>query len=301
MNILEVQGVNKSYRTKKALQEISFSVEKGGMLGLLGPNGAGKTTLIRIITRINQADSGSILFNGEPLSPKHIQFTGYLPEERGLYKKMEVYEHLMYLGRLKGLSKQETSDAIEYWLQKFDIDTWRKKKIEELSKGMQQKVQFVAAVMNKPHLLILDEPFSGLDPLNTNLIKAEIRRLNQEGTSIIFSTHRMNQVEEICRDIVLINNGKVLIHQHIVELKQNYKQNLFSYEISGDHDLNDILTGYSVQHMEGNRFFIQHNSLTESNHFLTGLIDKGIAVISYSEHLPSLDDIFIRLVEESHE
>ena len=204
MSLLKVENISKSYSEHQALTGVSMEIPKGSIFGLLGPNGAGKTTLIRIINQIIEADQGTIYFDGVPLNGDHIKEIGYLPEERGLYKKMKVGDHLMYLAQLKGLSRKGAKAAIGDWFDKFEISDWWGKKVEELSKGMQQKIQFIATVIHKPKLLILDEPFSGLDPINTNLIKDEIHQLQQEGVSIIFSTHRMEQVEEICEEIVLI-------------------------------------------------------------------------------------------------
>jgi ABC-2 type transport system ATP-binding protein len=208
MNILSLREVTKSYTNHLAVDNVSFDMPKGGIFGLLGPNGAGKTSLIRIITCITRADTGTILFDGEPLNNNHPSEIGYMPEERGLYKKMKVGEQLTYLALLKGMGKAHAKKEISTWMEKFEIQDWYNRKIEELSKGMQQKIQFIATIIHRPKLLILDEPFSGLDPINSNLIKDEIIKLNQSGISIIFSTHRMEQVEEICQDIVLINKGK---------------------------------------------------------------------------------------------
>jgi len=206
---------------------------EGCIFGLLGPNGAGKTSIIRIITTITQADSGTVYLNGEALNSSHPSQIGYMPEERGLYKKMEVGVHLMYLAQLKGLPKKEAKAAIDFWFEKFDIQDWWKKKVEELSKGMQQKIQFISTVIHKPKLLILDEPFSGLDPINTNLIKDEIDALNQKGISIIFSTHRMEQVEEVCEKIVLINQGKNVLQGGVKDIKNQFKKNLFKFNFEG--------------------------------------------------------------------
>jgi ABC-2 type transport system ATP-binding protein len=208
MPLLSLQHIVKQYGNYRASDDVSFEIPQGKIFGLLGPNGAGKTTLIRMITRILYPDSGSILFNGENLSDKHTELIGYMPEERGLYKKMKVGEHLIYLGRLKGLSLQKSREHVKYWVDKFQIDSWQNKLIEELSKGMSQKIQFIATVLHDPQLLILDEPFSGLDPINSKLIEDEIHAMSAQGKTIIFSTHRMEQVEEICDEIVLVNKGK---------------------------------------------------------------------------------------------
>jgi len=263
--VLSLQNVRKSYENHIAVKDVSFDVPKGCIFGLLGPNGAGKTSLIRIVTTITKADSGKIFLNGEELNSTHPSKIGYMPEERGLYKKMSVGDHLIYLARLKGLSAHDAKEAIRGWMKKFDIENWWDKKIEELSKGMQQKIQFIATVCHNPPLLILDEPFSGLDPLNTNLIKEEIEELKNNGTSIIFSTHRMEQVEEVCERIVLINAGQKILeglqqkdHSCVVRLKEE----------------------------------------RDSNYLLKQLIDSGTHVKSFKEILPTLNEIFINQVGE---
>ena len=219
MSILKLENVVKNYDKHIAVNDVSFEVPKGSVFGLLGPNGAGKTSLIRIITTITGADQGTVYLDGKKIdsdAPSHI---GYMPEERGLYKKMKVGEHLMYLAQLKGLSKKKAKEQIDHWFNKFEINDWWDKAVEELSKGMQQKIQFIATVIHQPKLLILDEPFSGLDPINTNLIKAEIDEMHRNGTSIIFSTHRMEQVEEVCEHIVLINQGKKILEGEVSAIK----------------------------------------------------------------------------------
>ena len=225
MKILEVNNVSKHYSNHKALDGVSLSVNKGRIFGLLGPNGAGKTTLIRIINQITGPDSGEVKFNGTTLAPEHISKIGYLPEERGLYRKMKIGEQVIYLAQLKGMSRPEATEKIKYWFEKMDMSTWWDKKVEELSKGMQQKVQFVATVMHEPDLIILDEPFTGFDPVNTEIIKKEILELRDRGTSVIFSTHRMESVEEICDDIALINKSKNVLDGTVAEIKSKYKTN----------------------------------------------------------------------------
>ena len=227
MPLLSLQHIVKQYGNYRASDDVSFEIPQGKIFGLLGPNGAGKTTLIRMITRILHPDSGTILFNGEVLSDKHTELIGYMPEERGLYKKMKVGEHLVYLGRLKGLSLQKAREHVQFWLQKFQIESWQNKFIEELSKGMSQKIQFIATVLHDPRLLILDEPFSGLDPINSKLIEEEIYAMSAQGKTIIFSTHRMEQVEEICDEIVLVNKGKKILEGEVKELKHRFKENKF--------------------------------------------------------------------------
>ena len=230
-NILELENIIKSYDKHLAVNEVSFDVPAGSIFGLLGPNGAGKTSLIRIITTITRADAGQVRFNGVPLNSTHPSQIGYMPEERGLYKKMKVGDHLMYLAQLKGLSNKDAKSKIDNWLEKFEIKDWWDKKVEELSKGMQQKIQFISTVVHEPPLLILDEPFSGLDPINTNLIKDEIDQMHHNGISIIFSTHRMEQVEEICEYIVLINQGRNVLQGKVADIKEQFKENLFQVNV----------------------------------------------------------------------
>ena len=250
MNILELENVVKTYENHTAVDGVSFNVPKGSIFGLLGPNGAGKTSLIRIITTITRADSGRVFLNGEALHSRHPEMIGYMPEERGLYKKMKVGNHLMYLAQLKGLSKKVAREKINHWLEKFDIANWWDKRVEELSKGMQQKIQFISTIVHEPPLLILDEPFSGLDPINANLMKDEIAQLRDEGTSIIFSTHRMEQVEEVCEQIVLINRGKNVLEGSVKDIKNQFKENLF--EVKYDGTLPDNLSQFTKSISIGN-------------------------------------------------
>ena len=295
MNILSIQNVVKRYHNHTAVDEVSFDIPKGKIFGLLGPNGAGKTSLIRIITTITRPDSGQVLLDGEPINSRTPEKIGYMPEERGLYKKMKVGEHLKYLGRLKGLSAKECKTKLEYWMEKFEITEWYKKKVEQLSKGMQQKIQFIATVLHEPKLLILDEPFSGLDPVNTNLIKDEINRLNKEGTSIIFSTHRMEQVEQICERIVLIDLGKKILEGSVEEIKQEHKQNLFSVDF--DEQVPTGITGkYQFESNNGNHLFAL-NEGQRSNVLLAELINNNVQVKAFEEKLPTLNEIFIKLVQ----
>ena len=226
-NILEVKNVVKQYGEYTALNSVSLNVPEGSIYGLLGPNGAGKTSLIRIINQITLPDAGEIILNGESLNPNHISMIGYMPEERGLYKSMKVGEQCLYLAQLKGMSKQEAKKQLKYWFEKFEIETWWDKKLQELSKGMAQKVQFIVTVLHNPKLLILDEPFSGFDPVNANLIKDEIIELNKKGTSIIFSTHRMESVEEMCDYIALIHKSNKLIEGKLEDVKREFRTNTF--------------------------------------------------------------------------
>lgn len=296
MSILSLRNVVKQYHNHRAVDGVSFDIPEGSIFGLLGPNGAGKTSLIRIITTITGADSGEVYLDGEKINADSPQKIGYMPEERGLYKKMKVGEQLLYLAQLRGMSQKEAKDAIRYWLEKFDNKGWWDKKIEELSKGMQQKIQFIATVMHKPKLLILDEPFTGLDPLNTNLIKEEIHAMNAAGTSIVFSTHRMEQVEEICKDIVLINQGKKILEGRVDEIKETYKDNLYRIEFDGHlpKDLNS--SSFSIKSDSDKDVIIQVAPGHDSNELLSALIQKGIRIKSFTEVLPTLNEIFIKQV-----
>ena len=301
MSILSLQNVVKRYHNHTAVNNTSFEVPKGSIFGLLGPNGAGKTSLIRIITTITGADSGKILLDGEPLNLDHPKDIGYMPEERGLYKKMKVGEQLLYLAQLKGLSKSESKQHLKYWLEKFDIMDWWDKKIEELSKGMQQKIQFIATVVHDPKLLILDEPFSGLDPINTNLIKDEIYELNQKGKSIIFSTHRMEQVEEICEEIVLINKGNKILQGKVDKIKEDHKDNIFELKFDGRLPSDFADDTFSVIEDSDDKLLIKIREGHNSNELLSRIIISGIHLKSYREVLPTLNDIFIKNVGYSDE
>ena len=296
-NILSLRDVVKNYHNHTAVDRVSFDVSKGTIFGLLGPNGAGKTSLIRIITTITGADEGQILLDGEKLNLDHPNFIGYMPEERGLYKKMKVGEQLLYLAQLKGLTHQKAKSNIQSWMEKFDITDWWDKKVEELSKGMQQKIQFIATVMHEPKLLIFDEPFSGLDPVNTNLIKDEIRQLNEQGTSIIFSTHRMEQVEEICNDIVLIDQGKKVLEGKVSEIKDQFKENKYLVGFSGSLPSDISRETFEVISDTEDNLIIQVKEGHQGNEFLLTLINRGVEIQHYEEILPSLNEIFIKQVE----
>ena len=292
--MLEIKNISKEYHNHLAVDHVSFTIPPKCIFGLLGPNGAGKTSLIRIITGISGADSGSVHLNGKPINGIRHSRIGYLPEERGLYKKMKVGDHLIYLARLKGLSSIEAKRKVIQWMKRLDIATWWNKKIEELSKGMQQKVQFIATVVHDPDLLILDEPFTGLDPINTNLIKSEIQRLRTAGTSIVFSTHRMEQVEEICEEIVLINNGTNVLEGKVSEIKQEFKQHRYLIEYNGNLDPS-IEKDYHIVTKEEQCITIRSDNLS-SNKLLEDLLFKGLMIVSFHEILPSLNEIFIRKV-----
>ncbi|MFT7034297.1 MAG: ABC-2 type transport system ATP-binding protein [Cyclobacteriaceae bacterium] len=301
MDILNIKGISKSYGDHLALKDIHLDIPKNSIFGLLGPNGAGKTTLIRIITNIIMPDAGSISFKGSPLEPGHIRAMGYLPEERGLYKKMKVSEQLVYLARLKGMSKSEAVKKIKEWFEKLDITSWYSKNVEDLSKGMQQKVQFIATVMHQPELIILDEPFSGFDPINANLIKDEILKMKENGASIIFSTHRMESVEELCDDICLINDSSIVLNGGKKEIRNQYRSNTFIIEHKGH--LNFSLNGYnclSSDNLEDDivRSEIQIPEDQNLNDLLISLTNK-VQIVSATEKIPSINDIFISEVTKS--
>lgn len=293
--ILRLENVVKTYDDYAAVNKVSFDVPTGKIFGLLGPNGAGKTSLIRIITTITRADSGVVYLNGEKLNSTHPQQIGYMPEERGLYKKMKVGDLLLYLAQLKGMSHKEALDALRSWFEKFEIKDWWTKRVNELSKGMQQKIQFIATVVHRPKLLILDEPFSGLDPVNTNLIKDEIYQLNQSGTNIIFSTHRMEQVEEICEQIVLINRGEKIVEGAVTDIKNTYKDNLFSIHYIGDLS-EDRLSQFKVLSHKSGNLSVQLQEGQDANGLLRHVLDSGVQVQAFNEILPSLNEIFIKQV-----
>ena len=294
--LLSIKNLKKYYATQKAVDDISFDIPQGSIFVLLGPNGAGKSTLLRMITGIFYPDSGEVLFNGEKFDPiKHIGEMGYMPEERGLYKKMKIGEQAVYLAQLRGLSKAEAQKRTKEWFQRLDMTTWADKKVEDLSKGMSQKLQFVTTVIHNPKLLILDEPFSGLDPVNANVLKDEIFRLAKEGTTVIFSTHRMEQVEEICDQIVLVNQGKKILDGSVQQVKQDFKENVFSITL----DRADVVlpSAIEVLKQEGNKIVFHLNEQESSNDVLQHFISQGNVVLAFEEILPSLNDIFIRLVQ----
>lgn len=298
MEVLSLKNVTKTYANHIAVNDVSFDVQEGTIFGLLGPNGAGKTSLIRIITTITAPDSGQILLNGEPLNSLHPHQIGYMPEERGLYKKMKVGEQLMYLAQLKGLSRKEAKTQLLYWLEKFEIKSWWDKRISELSKGMSQKVQFIATVVHDPKLIILDEPFSGLDPVNANLIKDEIFELKEKGASILFSTHRMEQVEEICQDIVLIHQGKIILNGDVSKIKNDFKEN--KYRVSYEDQLpGQIETqGIKILEQNSNEIIFETMGQQTSNDLLRHLLNKDIHITGFNEILPSLNEIFIKQVSK---
>jgi len=297
---LSLRHLQKYFESQKAVDDISLEIEQGQIFGLLGPNGAGKTTLIRMITGIFYPDQGEIYFEGKKFDPiKDVGRIGYMPEERGLYKKMKVGEQALYLAQLKGLSKAEAKRKIENWFGRFGMESWWDKKVEDLSKGMGQKLQFVTTVLHDPSLIILDEPFSGLDPVNSNLIKDEIFRLAKQGSTIIFSTHRMEQVEEICNHIALVNKGKKILDGTVQETRQQYKQNVFQIEGEGLLKIDRASAPFTVLKEAEHAITIQRKEGLSNNALLQYLINEGVIIHSFLEKLPSLNEIFIRLVEDS--
>jgi len=300
MNIIEVRNVTKEYSNHIALDDVSISIPKGSIFGLLGPNGAGKTSLIRIINQITGPDKGEIWFDGKLLSQQHISRIGYLPEERGLYKKMKVGEQLLYLAQLKGLSQKQAMEKLKTWFVKFDIKSWWDKSVSDLSKGMQQKVQFVSTVLHEPDLIILDEPFSGFDPINANLIRDEILELRQRGSTIIFSTHRMETVEELCDNIALIHKAKKVLDGPKKLIKEQFKTNTYFVEYRGD--LGEVENRYEILNAkeleEGySRINIHLGEGTSPNELLANLLPR-VEIRSFGENIPSMSDIFMRSVNE---
>lgn len=302
-HILEVDRVVKQYGDYTALNNVSLSVPKGSIYGLLGPNGAGKTSLIRIINQITMPDSGTVTLDGEPLQPRHVRHIGYLPEERGLYKSMKVGEQCLYLAQMKGLSKQEAKKQLDYWFDRLEIKGWWNKKIEELSKGMAQKIQFVVTVLHQPKLLIFDEPFSGFDPVNANIIKDEILNLKKQGATIIFSTHRMESVEELCDDIALIHKSNKLLEGRLIDIKKQYRSNTYQVGVlttNVEGLLFDLTQKYTLEQTE---FRSLHDELkleiqlgtSTPNELLSTLMLRG-TVTHFAEKIPTANDIFIQSV-----
>jgi ABC-2 type transport system ATP-binding protein len=296
-NILELNSLKKYFTNQKAVDDISFSIEQGNIFGLLGPNGAGKTTLIRMITGIFYPDEGEIMFDGRKFDAINDAIKiGYMPEERGLYKKMKIGEQALYLAQLKGLSRAEALEKIKFWFKRLEMESWWNKKVEDLSKGMSQKLQFVTTVLHEPKLIILDEPFSGLDPVNANLIKDEIYGLAQRGSTIIFSTHRMEQVEEICNHIVLVNLGKKILDGTVQNVKQQFKENKFSVQLTEvPAPFNSPV--FTVENQTANKLILTINEGYKSNDVLSYLIQQNLTIEAFNEILPSLNEIFIALVE----
>jgi ABC-2 type transport system ATP-binding protein len=302
MSLLTTINVSKRYANHKALDRVSIEVLPQSIFGLLGPNGAGKTTLIRIINMISAMDQGEVLLEGKPIKPSDTQYIGYLPEERGLYKKMKVGEQALYLAQLKGMSKNDAYNKLKEWFEKFEIGSWWNKKVEELSKGMQQKVQFIVTVLHKPKLLIFDEPFSGFDPINVNLLKEEILKLRDDGATIIFSTHNMSSVEELCDHIALINNSRTILSGEIYSIINSFKSNIYQVNYKAPKELImtpnafEIISTSKTNGTYSSRIKIdQHIS---SNEFLQQIIAR-VEVVGYHEVLPTINDIFIQEVNKS--
>ncbi len=303
-HILVTKEVSKSYGDYTALNKISLEIPENSIYGLLGPNGAGKTSLIRIINQITYPDSGEVFFNGKPLNPSHIAMIGYLPEERGLYKSMKVGEQALYLAQLKGMSKTEAKQKLKYWFERFEIGDWWNKKVQELSKGMAQKVQFIVTVLHEPKLLIFDEPFSGFDPINANIIKDEILELKKKGTSIIFSTHRMESVEELCEHIALIYKSEKILDGRLIDIKNEYKKNIFEVgmqTLNGLEIVNDLKKHFTIS---SETFEIEKNQLNfnlqvvskSSQEILTHLASKA-PINHFIEKIPTASDIFIETIQ----
>ncbi|SUX48499.1 ABC transporter ATP-binding protein [Chryseobacterium indoltheticum] len=299
--MLKAEQITKTYNAgkKTALDDFSIHVPKGSIYGLLGPNGAGKTSFIRIINQITQADSGNVFINGEKLNPNHIKDIGYMPEERGLYKNMSVGDQILYFGELKGMTKNDALNEAKKWFDKLNIDQWWKKKLSELSKGMAQKIQFVVTVLHRPHLLILDEPFSGFDPVNANLIKDQIIELKNNGTTIILSTHRMESVEEMCDYVALINNSKKIIDGRVFDVREKFKKNIFGITLSevNDDQFDQFKNKYGIFNIsnENNLVSFDLKNEADQNSILLDLVNVG-KVRSFDERIPSMNEVFINAV-----
>lgn len=305
MSILSINNIYKKYAAHTALDDVSFEVPAGSVFGLLGPNGAGKTSLIRIITQITAPDSGTVIFKGENLTSLHVQQMGYLPEERGLYRKMETGEQALYLAQLKGMTRSDALKELKIWFEKFEISAWWKKKVDELSKGMQQKVQFIVTVIHKPSLLILDEPFTGFDPINANLITEELLKMKENGAAIMLSTHRMESVEQLCTHIALINKSKKILDGALKNLRNQFKSNLYEVRYKG-HPVGfaNSLWGFELitnkQEEEHQHAVIKIPEGVQTNQLLQSLISE-VEVIGFNEIIPSMNDIFINSVSTHSE
>ena len=304
MNLIDAHDVVKDFSGHRALNKVSLKVPEGSVYGLLGPNGAGKTTLLRIINQITAPDSGSVHFEGNPIGPEHRSMIGYLPEERGLYKKMKVGERALYLAQLRGLSKQEAMKRLKVWFKKFEIGAWWDKKVEELSKGMAQKVQFITTVLHEPRLLIFDEPFSGFDPINVNLLKQEILQMKENGATIIFSTHNMASVEELCDHITLINESETVLEGEMSEIREKYKANTYSVQFTGDPDklTRGLDSRFELLQMEQNGYgplaTIKITGRDGTGDLIRNLVEVT-EIRSFQEILPSMNDIFIQVVNDA--
>ena len=305
MELFEARNVDKVFATTQALTDVSISVKEQSIFGLLGPNGAGKTTLIRIINQITAPDNGEIFLDGKKMTRADIKNIGYLPEERGLYKKMKIGEQAIYLAQLKGMSQRDARKSLKHWFEKFEIMPWWNKKVEELSKGMQQKVQFVTTIIHKPKLLIFDEPFSGFDPINANLLKEEILNLREEGATIIFSTHNMGSVEELCDNIALINKSVKIEDGPTDAIREKYKSNTFDIRYRGEFRKVDLALGTDfriINHSESekeNMLTVQFQNGSSNNELLKTLMPVA-EIIAFEELIPSMNDVFIKAVEESN-
>jgi ABC-2 type transport system ATP-binding protein len=305
MEFFSARNVNKVFADTKALTNVSISVNKQSIFGLLGPNGAGKTTLIRIINQITAPDSGEVFLEGRNMTRADIGQIGYLPEERGLYKKMKIGEQAIYLAQLKGMSRHDATKNLKVWFEKFDIMTWWNKNIEELSKGMQQKVQFITTIVHKPRLLIFDEPFSGFDPINANLLKQEILNLRDNGATIIFSTHNMESVEELCDHIALINKSVKIVDGQTDEIRERFKSNVFEIKYKGSfNEVSNVLTNRFkiLDHIENshiNQITVEYLHGRSNNDIIQALIPVS-EILSFEEKIPSMNDVFIKAVEESN-
>ena len=301
--ILEVKNVYKQYANHLALNDVSINVPQGSIFGLLGPNGAGKTTLIRIINSITAPDKGEVLLNGKPLTIKDTANIGYLPEERGLYKKMKVGEQALYLCQLKGLSKNEALKRLKYWFEKFEIETWWNKKVEELSKGMAQKVQFITTVLHEPELLIFDEPFSGFDPVNTELLKKEILELKQNGATVIFSTHNMDSVERLCENIALINKSQLVLSGTIDDIRKNFSENKYAVTLKSNNSLtiHDFYGINLLKFKNDNNTIYTEFTIKEDNNTINNVLSEMMnmgTILKFEEQLPSMNDIFLKSVSK---
>ena len=302
MELFVAEHIEKNFSNHKALDNVSIRVAEGCIFGLLGPNGAGKTTLIRIINQIIAPDSGKLFLDGEPLGPKHTSLIGYLPEERGLYKKMKVGEQALYLAQLKGLSKHDAKTRLTQWFEKFDIASWWNRNVEELSKGMQQKIQFIVTVLHEPRLLIFDEPFSGFDPINADLLKSEILELQKNGATIIFSTHNMASVEELCSDIVLINKSKTILSGKIKDIRNSFKKNIYEVVYKGATDKLQLGENFKVisskSETDENIIKVQLHESSSPNNLLNILLPQ-CQILSFKEILPTMNEIFIENVRQN--
>lgn len=307
-NILVASNVTKKFGDQIALNDVSLAIPRNSIYGLLGPNGAGKTTLLRIINQITYPDSGEIIFDGELLLPHHIALIGYLPEERGLYKSMKVGEQALYLAQLKGLTKTDAKQKLKYWFEKLEISDWWNRKIQELSKGMAQKIQFIVTVLHEPKLLIFDEPFSGFDPINANIIKDEIIKLKDKGTSIIFSTHRMESVEELCEYIALLHNAEKILDGKLEDIKKRYKNNMFRVGLELENGENFLKLISEKFEVSSSQYDIERKQLdftvqlpSDDTRALLALLASKASVNSFVETIPSANDIFIQTVQQKNE